>query len=187
MGLLLLELAPVQAASPDVMAALADELGEPSADGVHPDARARLGAMVRRATDAVPGDVLPDTGPRTWSKDTVSVGLVAVAALLGPVTSRSAGSLGPLDASDGMATAPAADLVVVPDVDGLTIAEAHRQLRAAGVRVSIRDEFGDAVMRDEWRELKVIRQSVATGGTTKRGSWVHITATYGDRRLVQGY
>lgn len=186
-GLLALELEQVQAASPDVIAALADELAEPHAADAGVDARARLGAMVRRATDAVPGDVTPPPAARTWSHDTVTVGLGAIAAFLGPVMARSLetkwGSTSPGDSLEP----PTVDLVTVPDVDGLTIAEAHRQLRAAGVRVSVRDELGNGVMRDEWRDLEVFRQSVATGRKIARGSWVHITASYGSRRLVQGY
>jgi hypothetical protein len=210
MVLVNVELAQGRAATPEVLSAAADRLTDAPLDAPPEDARVRLAARVSAATHAAaaappwnvagPAALASAGGVRGGAQAAVASGLVTLAHVAGakallaesPVVKAEAMAQAPAPArahapAPTHTDAPRPELVMVPDVDGDSVVEAHRALRAAGVRVSVRDEFGNGVPRDEWRGLKVIRQSVGLGGTTPRGSWVHVTVAYGRRRLVQGY
>ncbi|MCX4247778.1 PASTA domain-containing protein [Paraliomyxa miuraensis] len=85
-----------------------------------------------------------------------------------------------------MPTDPEADLVVVPDLEGMTLRKARRELKAAGLKLSVRDEWGYKVARDEYAYYKVRSQKIEAGTKVEAGSWVRVKAR--ERyEVFQGY
>jgi hypothetical protein len=81
---------------------------------------------------------------------------------------------------------PEATLIVVPDLKGMNLRKARKELKAVGLKLSVRDEWGDKVARDEYRYYKVRSQKIEAGAKVEAGSWVRVKAR--ERyEVFQGY
>ncbi|WAS96652.1 PASTA domain-containing protein [Nannocystis punicea] len=77
-------------------------------------------------------------------------------------------------------------LVVVPDIEQMTLRKAAKELAAVGLKLSVRDEYGDAVPRWSWGDYEVRTQKVDAGTEVVPGATVKAKAR-ALRRLVSGY
>ncbi|WP_267683875.1 PASTA domain-containing protein [Nannocystis sp. SCPEA4] len=77
-------------------------------------------------------------------------------------------------------------LVVVPDIEQMTLRKAAKELAAVGLKLSVRDEYGDAVPRWSWGDYEVRTQKVDAGTEVVPGATVKAKARP-LRRLVSGY
>lgn len=71
---------------------------------------------------------------------------------------------------------PVPALVAVPDLEGMTLRKAKKQLAALGLKMSVRDEYGDRIPRDIWQAYKVRSQKLEAGTEVEPGSTVKIKA-----------
>ena len=108
----------------------------------------------------------------------------------------------PSPATDGrlaMATLAAADstsalpampplpaLVAVPDIEGMSLRKAKKQLAAVGLKLAVRDEYGEKIPREYWSEYKVRKQKLDAGTEVQAGSTVKVKARV-RMRYAQGY
>ncbi|MEM6993062.1 MAG: PASTA domain-containing protein [Myxococcota bacterium] len=76
--------------------------------------------------------------------------------------------------------------ITVPDLTGTKIDVAVKTLRGLGLRVSIRDEYGDRVYVEEWQAYKVREQQIEPGTEVEPGSRVRLNAKYRPR-FAKGY
>jgi len=82
------------------------------------------------------------------------------------------------------ALAPA--LVVVPDLTGMRLRSARRELRALGLRIRVRDSYNDTIPRDYWSDYKVRKQRIEPGTEVTPGAKIRLVAR--ERyRVSQGY
>lgn len=71
---------------------------------------------------------------------------------------------------------PVPTLVAVPDLAGMTLRKAKKQLAALGLKMSVRDEYGDRIPREIWQAYKVRSQKIEAGAEVEPGSTVKIKA-----------
>ncbi|MEX1364236.1 MAG: PASTA domain-containing protein [Nannocystaceae bacterium] len=71
---------------------------------------------------------------------------------------------------------PAPALVMVPDISGMRLDRARRELKAVGLRLVARDTWGDRIERSWYRDYKVRTQKVAAGTEVEPGSRVRVKA-----------
>jgi hypothetical protein len=83
-------------------------------------------------------------------------------------------------------TPPAPVLVAVPDIEGMSLRKAKKQLAAVGLKLSVRDEYGDKIPREYWSEYKVRKQKLDAGTELAAGSTVKVKARM-RMRYAQGY
>jgi len=77
-------------------------------------------------------------------------------------------------------------LVVVPDLTGMRLRTARRELRALGLRMRVRDSYNDTIPRDYWSEYKVRKQRIEPGTEVIPGAKIRLVAR--ERyRVSQGY
>jgi hypothetical protein len=81
---------------------------------------------------------------------------------------------------------PAPALVAVPDIEGMSLRKAKKQLAAVGLKLSVRDEYGDKIPREYWSEYKVRKQKLDPGTELAAGSTVKVKARM-RMRYAQGY
>lgn len=92
-----------------------------------------------------------------------------------------------LDAAAAMPVAPPAPaLVAVPDIEGMSLRKAKKQLAAVGLKLAVRDEYGDKIPREYWNEYKVRTQKLDAGTEVAAGSTVKVKARM-RMRYAQGY
>jgi hypothetical protein len=117
----------------------------------------------------------------------------------GPAASPTQPAASPADAQLAMATIadvdaaaampvapPAPALVAVPDIEGMSLRKAKKQLAAVGLKLSVRDEYGEKLPREYWSEYKVRKQRVDAGTEVEAGSTVKVKARY-RQRYAMGY
>jgi hypothetical protein len=91
------------------------------------------------------------------------------------------------DAGAAMPIAPPAPaLVAVPDIEGMSLRKAKKQLAAAGLKLSVRDEYGEKIPREYWSQYKVRTQRLDAGTEVEAGSTVKVKARM-RMRYAQGY
>jgi hypothetical protein len=81
---------------------------------------------------------------------------------------------------------PAPALVAVPDIEGMSLRKAKKQLAAVGLKLSVRDEYGEKIPREYWSEYKVRKQRLDAGAEVEAGSTVKVKARM-RMRYAQGY
>jgi hypothetical protein len=81
---------------------------------------------------------------------------------------------------------PAPALVAVPDIEGMSLRKAKKALAAAGLKMSVRDEYGEKIPREYWSEYKVRKQKLDAGAEVEAGSTVKVKARY-RVRISMGY
>ncbi len=92
-----------------------------------------------------------------------------------------------LDVAAAMPIAPPAPaLVAVPDIEGMSLRKAKKQLAAVGLKLSVRDAYGEKIPREYWSEYKVRTQRVDAGTEVEAGSTVKVKARY-RQRYAMGY
>lgn len=117
----------------------------------------------------------PPAGPAVVSAASPAVGQLASA------------ELSALDAAAAMPVAPPAPaLVAVPDIEGMSLRKAKKQLAAVGLKLAVRDEYGEKIPREYWSEYKVRKQKLDAGTEIAAGSTVKVKARY-RMRYAQGY
>jgi beta-lactam-binding protein with PASTA domain len=116
----------------------------------------------------------------------------------GPAASPAQPATAPVDGRLAMATLAEADsaalpvappapaLVAVPDIEGMSLRKAKKQLAAVGLKLSVRDEYGDKIPREYWSEYKVRKQKLDPGTELAAGSTVKVKARM-RMRYAQGY
>jgi hypothetical protein len=135
--------------------------------------RARDGEGLATARDAAKVEpvILPPSGaarPEAAAADQLAVATIADAAAAMPVAP------------------PAPALVVVPDIEGMSLRKAKKQLAAVGLALSVRDEYGEKIPRDYWGEYKVRTQKLDAGTEVAPGSTVKVKARM-RMRYAMGY
>jgi hypothetical protein len=79
-------------------------------------------------------------------------------------------------------------LVAVPNLGGMSLRAARKELKALGLRMSVRDRYNDRVARDEWSFYKVRGQKIDPGTEVEPGSRVRVKAKIRrSRKFAQGY
>lgn len=155
--------------------ALADEL-----DAVdEADAADELENDVREASPvstAPSGAATP--GLASAPLDAAAPSAVAAAVVAGPADEPLAmAGLPAVDAAATMPVAPPAPaLVAVPDIEGMSLRKAKKQLAAVGLKLAVRDESGWKVPREFWGDYKVRSQKIDAGTEVEAGSTVKIKA-----------
>lgn len=82
-----------------------------------------------------------------------------------------------VDAAAAMPVAPPAPaLVAVPDIEGMSLRKAKKALAAAGLKLSVRDEYGWKIPREYWSDYKVRSQKIDAGAEVEAGSTVKVKA-----------
>lgn len=81
---------------------------------------------------------------------------------------------------------PAPALVPVPNIAGMGLHKAKKELAAVGLKLAVRDEYGDKIAREDWSIYKVGTQRVAAGVEVEPGSTVKVKAAY-RRNTAMGY
>lgn len=71
---------------------------------------------------------------------------------------------------------PAPALVAVPDIEGMSLRKAKKQLAAVGLKLAVRDEYGEKIPREYWGEYKVRKQRVDAGTEVEAGATVKVKA-----------
>jgi hypothetical protein len=117
----------------------------------------------------------------------------------GPAASPADPAASPIDGRLAMATTaeldaaaampvppPAPALVAVPDIEGMSLRKAKKQLAAVGLELSVRDEYGDKIPREYWNQYKVRKQKLDAGTELAAGSTVKVKARM-RMRYAQGY
>jgi hypothetical protein len=117
----------------------------------------------------------------------------------GPAASPAEPAASPTDGRLAMATTTALDvaaampvsppapaLVAVPDIEGMSLRKAKKQLAAVGLKLSVRDEYGEKIPREYWGEYKVRKQKLDAGTELAAGSTVKVKARM-RMRYAQGY
>ena len=61
------------------------------------------------------------------------------------------------------------------------------QLKALGLKISVRDSYNERLPRDIWSEFKVRRQKIEAGTEVTPGTRVRVKARYRSRGYAQGY
>ncbi|PCC73465.1 PASTA domain-containing protein [Nannocystis exedens] len=81
---------------------------------------------------------------------------------------------------------PAPALVIVPSIEGLSLHKARKQLAAVGLKLAVRDEYGEKIERAYWSEYEVRKQKVDAGAEVEPGSTVKVKARV-RLRYASGY
>ncbi|MCA9712550.1 MAG: PASTA domain-containing protein [Myxococcales bacterium] len=86
------------------------------------------------------------------------------------------------------ATAPVevAVLVAVPDLAGMSLYKARKELKALGLKMSVRDAYNDRLPREYWTGYKVRSQKVEPGTEVEPGSRIGVKARL-KRSYAMGY
>jgi len=71
---------------------------------------------------------------------------------------------------------PAPVLVAVPDIEGMSLRKAKKQLAAVGLKLAVRDEYGEKIPREYWGEYKVRKQKLDAGTEVEAGATVKVKA-----------
>ena len=83
-------------------------------------------------------------------------------------------------------TEPTITLVTVPDLDGLSLYKARKQLKALGLKLSVRDEYKEKLPREYWGGYRVRKQKIEPGAEVKPGTTVRVRARM-KRSYSMGY
>jgi hypothetical protein len=84
------------------------------------------------------------------------------------------------------ASTDAPTTVAVPELVGLRLRPAVRELKAAGLRVSVRDEYGERVPVVAWGDYEVEGQKFEPGTEVEPGTWVRMKVVM-DANFAEGY
>lgn len=104
-------------------------------------------------------------------------GPAVVAAVATPVDGRLAmADLAAVEAAAMPIAPPAPALVAVPDIEGMSLRKAKKQLAAVGLKLAVRDEYGEKIPREYWSEYKVRKQRVDAGTEVEAGATVKVKA-----------
>lgn len=74
------------------------------------------------------------------------------------------------------AEAPSIAMVVMPDLKGMRLDKARRELKQLGLRMAARDTWGERIERSWYRDFKVRTQTVEAGIEVERGTKVRVKA-----------
>ncbi|MCA9694989.1 MAG: PASTA domain-containing protein [Myxococcales bacterium] len=77
-------------------------------------------------------------------------------------------------------------LVTMPDLTGVSVRSARKQLKELGLRLVARDEYRSPIPRELWSAYKVRDQSVEPGEAVLPGERVRVKAK-SRRRIAEGY
>jgi hypothetical protein len=131
------------------------------------------------AIDEVPGDTIPEASPIALPPTEPE-----------PVASPADGRLAMATVVDTAAATPVLPLgpalVAVPDIAGMGLRKARKELAAVGLKLAVRDEYGDKLPAEDWSEYKVGTQRVEAGTEVVPGSTVKVKAKM-LRRYAMGY
>jgi hypothetical protein len=72
--------------------------------------------------------------------------------------------------------APTPALVAVPNIKGMTLRKAKKQLAAVGLELAVRDAYGEKIPREHWSGYKVRSQRIDAGTEVEVGSTVKVKA-----------
>lgn len=148
--------------------ALGDEALEGELDAVEAAENDVRGA---KPVSTAPVDAVAPSGPAVADLATPPAGPLAMTGL--PA----------VDAAVVMPVVPPAPaLVVVPDIEGMSLRKAKKQLAAVGLKLAVRDEYGEKIPREYWSEYKVRKQKLDAGAEVEAGSTVKVKA-----RVRQSY
>lgn len=89
-------------------------------------------------------------------------------------------------AADMPTEPPAPALVAVPDIEGMSLRKARKQLAAAGLKMSVRDGYNEKIPREYWGEYRVRTQKIAADTEVEPGATVQVKARM-IQRYAQGY
>jgi hypothetical protein len=79
-------------------------------------------------------------------------------------------------------------LVLVPDIEQMTVRTAAKELAAVGLKLSVRDQYGDRIARELWGEYEVRTQKLDAGTEVAPGSTVKAKARPRESvRYASGY
>lgn len=67
-------------------------------------------------------------------------------------------------------------LVMVPDIEQMSVRSAAKELAAVGLKLSVRDEYGDRIARELWGEYEIRTQKIEAGAEVTPGSTVKAKA-----------
>jgi hypothetical protein len=82
-----------------------------------------------------------------------------------------------VDTASAMPVAPPVPvLVAVPDIEGMSLRKARKELKALGLKLAARDEYGEKVPREYWSGYKVRKQKLEAGTEVAPGSTVKVKA-----------
>lgn len=82
-----------------------------------------------------------------------------------------------VDTASAMPVAPPVPaLVAMPDIEGMSLRKARKELKALGLKLSVRDEYGEKVPREYWSGYKVRKQKLEAGTEVAPGSTVKVKA-----------
>lgn len=138
--------------------------------------------------DEAENDVRAAKPMRAAPIDAVAPSGPAVAAVATPTDERLAMTgLPALDAAAMPIAPPAPALVAVPDIEGMSLRKAKKQLAAVGLKLAVRDAYGEKVPREYWYEYKVRTQKIDAGTEVAPGSTVKVKARLRATYAAMGY
>ena len=129
------------------------------------------------AADASENDVQPAKPVSTAPSGPAPSDPAVVAAVASPADGRLAmADLTAVEAAAMPIAPPAPVLVAVPDIEGMSLRKAKKQLAAVGLKLAVRDEYGEKIPREYWGEYKVRKQRVDAGTEVEAGATVKVKA-----------
>ena len=78
-------------------------------------------------------------------------------------------------------------MVTMPDLIGMRVNEARRELKKLGLVMTVRDAYNDKIPIQWQRDYKVRRQTVKAGAELEKGTWVRVGARERRMRIPMGY
>jgi PASTA domain len=90
--------------------------------------------------------------------------------------------LGAVEATAMPTEPPVPTLVAVPDIEGMSLRKARKQLKALGLKLSVRDGYNEKIPREYWGEYRVRTQKTEAGTEVEPGATVKVKA-----RMLQRY
>ena len=106
-----------------------------------------------------------------------------VAAAVAPIP---AAAVQPTDPDPVVSPAEPPTHAVMPDLSGKSLRAARKELKAAGLKMSVRDNYNQRIDRGDWGMFKVRKQKVQAGAEVELGTRVRVKARM-KRRLAKGY
>jgi hypothetical protein len=129
------------------------------------------------AVDAAENDVRQAKPVSTAPSGPAPSGPTVGAAVATPADGRLAmADLAAVEAAAMPIAPPAPALVAVPDIEGMSLRKAKKQLAAVGLKLAVRDEYGEKIPREYWGEYKVRKQKLDAGTEVEAGATVKVKA-----------
>ncbi|MEM7151469.1 MAG: PASTA domain-containing protein [Myxococcota bacterium] len=117
----------------------------------------------------------------------VGTAAAPVAVAVAPVPATATATAPMAVATTAAANTQVAAMVTMPDVVGMKVNEARRELKKLGLVMTVRDSYNDKIPIEYQRDYKVRRQAVDAGTALSEGTWVRVGARQRRMRLPMGY